>query len=186
MVEGGSLGHLGQSANLGEVSRCSEIVDNDTEAANKAFLLLARKSVKVLIFINLLLCSPLRIVQSEHEVLLYHVIAIVQGPLKSLVNFYVLKLLVCLLDKMHFNAIREAEVLDYSPLLAVGSLLTMNIEVSRRQKVLVVAAPILPLQLISLNSDDEELFEDAYALKALHTWRCLVNILTSHLLGLVE
>ena len=59
LVEGGPAGHLGHGAILGEVSGCGEIVDNDAEAADKAFLLLARKSVKVLILVYLVLCRNL-------------------------------------------------------------------------------------------------------------------------------
>lgn len=80
------------------MSRGSEIVDDDAEAVDIALLLLARKSVKVFIFINLVFGCHFRIVKSEYERLLHHMAAVVESPLHRLVNLDIVKLLVKILD----------------------------------------------------------------------------------------
>jgi hypothetical protein len=76
-------------------------------------------------------------------VLLDHLATVVQCSLDFLVNFDVVQLLVGLLDKVHINAIWEAEVFYNSALLTVGLLLTMDVEVARCHKDLVASVPIL-------------------------------------------
>lgn len=61
----------------------------------------------------------------------------------------------------------------------------MDVEVAGSHKHFIVAVPILALQLITLNSYDEELFENRYRFRAL-TWRSLVDILARYLSWVVE